>query len=973
MKSIIIISSILLGMLVPAVFSETIQESNRQKTCLNTGWKFHLGDSDKPYYVTDLDDSSWKQISIPHTLKLTSIHLDGCQDDKMQKTFHRDIGWYRKAIQVGNNKKVFLEFEGAHQVTDIWINSQHVGRHSVGGYTPFHFDISSFVKRGQDNQLTLRVDNRVRQDVPPDPGPFDYIKFSGLYRDVYLVETNSVYIPFNWESLDTGIFITTPVVDPVNMNAIIDFKTGVRNETNQTKNITVVTRVINKSGIVILKLKQAESIPARQDRVFKQIGAIEDDLHLWSIEDPYLYRVNTQVLVDGNIVDSLDNRLGIRKFEQDPVRGFVLNNKPIELIGSNRHQHYGYIGDAMPNSLHYKDMYQFKQIGFNVVRTAHYPQDDALLDACDELGILVYEEAPTWIAIPQDPQWYANYESALRTMIRNHRNHPSVVIWGAGINHRGYVPQAVLAAKQEDPTRLTASQSSRWTGWQSSGLSDLFGNMMYGGGIWDRSEPLLAMEGGEGPAVIAEYKRDPLKTGMISWSAHAYYTFHGSNNKTDRTRNGMMTVFRQPKWGGLMWYPSEMYDAPYLYIDGLWKKDITMLTVYSNAVEVQLLVNDQPFMKQKPSADSKYEGLDHPPFHFNIEEFKPGKLTAQGISEGKIVSSQTIRTPQTPSGIKLVMDTEGRKFVADGADILVGYAHVTDKNGTTCKDAQSTITFSVSGPASIVGDAVDIGANPIAAQRGTAPVLIRADIKPGKVTITAKAEGLESDSLTIETIAKKNDMMAVYAGPIYDFEKIRVDLGASDQLVQFDWIAWNGIDNQSTEKYFDDLGGFTASLKPASKDGILRWLGEMNVIGKYGFAYGEGVIAIDPQGLILEFEDLPRGTYKIKTWHHAPSSNTDSMDPNKEKLKQVNIHKLPYAKELSISVAHAGSNVALKTPVTDGKEMQFESVAVPESFFVSDGVNPVTILFKDPQEEKGVWFNAFELSQWHENLLLQGL
>jgi len=940
-------------------------ETSRVKQCINTAWSFHLGDPDEALFKTELDDSAWEEVSLPHTLKLTSINLDGCQDSKYQPTFHRDVGWYRKQLPVTKDKqkKVFLEFEGAHQVTDLWINGHHVGQHAVSGYTPFHFDISAFVKRGKINQITLRVDNRVRQDCPPDPGMFDYVKFSGLYRDVYLVETDPLHITFNWEALDAGIFITTPVVDPVHMNTIIDFKTVVRNEHKKAKAATVVTRVIDRDSLVVLKLETTETVIPGQNRVFKQIGALEDDLHLWSIEDPYLYRVNTMVVLGDKPVDVQENRLGVRKFELDPVRGFLLNQKPIKLIGFNRHQHYGYIGDALPNSLHYKDMWQFKQLGFNVVRTAHYPQDNALLDACDELGILVYEEAPTWTAMSQNPKWYENYEASTRIMIRNHRNHPSVVIWGAGINHRGYVPQAVLASKQEDPTRLTASQSSRWTGWQCSGLSDIFANMMYGPGIWDRSEPLLAMEGGSGPQVIAGYKRDPLKTGMISWTAHAYYTFHPSRNKEDRTRSGAMTVFRYPK-SGIRWYPSELTESPYLYVKEQWQANIKTLTVYSNAEEIELVVNGRSLIRQTPSSLEKYSGVDHPPFFFEIKDFELGELLVRGMNGNKVLITETLHTPEKAQGIKLVMDTAGRDFVADGADILVGHAHLIDKNGTLIKDTPATIRFSVSGPASVVGDGVDIGANPLKTKGGIAPVLIRAGQTPGTITITAQAEGLTSDTVTFTTRAKNNDCIAALARPIYDYEKLCVDIGAQDQLVQFDWTPWYGVDNQASTQTFAALGGFTATLRPASPDGILRWLGEMNVIGKYGFVYGEGVVAVDPAGLILEFKDLPQGTYKLRTWHHAPRSNTDSMDPNKNKLKQQTIHKLPYAAHLDIAVTDAGSQAQSSTPVTEGKEMQFEPVAVAETLLVSDGKS-VKVTFKDPLATKGIWLNAFELSQWH--------
>ncbi|TFG71895.1 MAG: glycoside hydrolase family 2, partial [Anaerolineales bacterium] len=172
-------------------------DAKRSKFRLNTGWRFHLGDVPGAMHM-DYNDSTWDVVTIPHTLKLTSLNLDGCDDDKTQPTFHRDIGWYRNALTVDADplRKVFLEFEGAHQVTDAWVNGQHVGQHAIGGYTPFHFDVTPFVNRQSPNIVALRVDNRKNPDVPPDPGPFDYIKFSGLYREVYLVQTEGLYIPF---------------------------------------------------------------------------------------------------------------------------------------------------------------------------------------------------------------------------------------------------------------------------------------------------------------------------------------------------------------------------------------------------------------------------------------------------------------------------------------------------------------------------------------------------------------------------------------------------------------------------------------------------------------------------------------------------------------------------------------------------------------------------------------------------------
>ncbi|WP_347840709.1 glycoside hydrolase family 2 TIM barrel-domain containing protein [uncultured Draconibacterium sp.] len=946
---------------------EGYPQTQRTKQKLNSGWKFHLGDAGESFYTSGFDDSDWEEVNIPHTLKLTTINLDGVLDDKTQPTFHREVGWYRKTIKVGANpfKKVFLEFEGAHQVTDLWVNGKHVGQHVLGGYTPFIFDVSDVVNYGEENQVTLLVDNRVNDVVAPDPGPFDYIKFSGLYRDVYLVETDCMRITFNIESINSGVTITTPSVDPVNLNATINIKTAVKNESKIARTATVVNRVIDQEGFVVLKLEETQNIVPGAELVFNQIGGIEENVQLWDVEHPYLYKVNTLVLENGVAIDAVDNPLGIRKFELDPEKGFKLNGKVIELIGYNRHQHYGYIGDAMPNSLHYKDMLDFKNMGFNVMRCAHYPHDDEIMRACDELGILVYEEAPTWISISQKKEWYTNWEQAARVMVRNHRNHPSVVIWGAGINHRGAVPQAHYAIKQEDPTRLTASQSSRWTGWQTSWVTDIYANMNYGPVMWERNEPLLAMEGGSGPEVIAQYKRDPMMPGMISWVAHAYYTFHDIGNFDDRTRAGMWDSFRYIKRQDLMWYPTELKDTPMIYFPDQWEEGIQQLTIYSNCPEIELFVNDNSIGKYRPSSALKYQGLDHPPYEITVKNFEPGKLTAKGLQYGKVIAEETIYTPGKPAAIRFWLDNEGRNFVADGSDILVGHAEVVDANGMIIRDSEAEIKFEISGDAKIVGDTENIGSNPLKVKRGGASVLIQAGKNPGKIMVTASSQGLKPATASVQTIADETNMVLRNAYSIYDFEKVKVDMGAADQLLQFGWLPWNGNDNETSEIAIKELGGFKAEVKTASGAGVLRWLGEMNVIGKYGFVYGEGVLGIDDEGLELVFSGLTAGKYKLKSYHHAPRSNTDSMDPNREKLKTVRIHTLPYARSINARVNNKNGQKEIKNIlVSEGQELQFKNPnpGHAEVIFETDG-SPVSFVFSDDSTSKGVWLNGFELSE----------
>lgn len=935
-------------------------ETARTKACINVGWYYHLGDVPGAE-AQEFDCSDWETVSVPHTLKLTSLALDHCDDDKTQATFHRHIAWYRRTIQVSANAdKVFLEFEGAHQVTDAWVNGQPVGRHAIGGYTPFHFDISAQVQAGK-NVIALRLDNRRRQDTPPDPGPFDYVKFSGLYRDVYLVETSALHVTFPWEDFYAGVFVTTPTVDPLNRNATVALRTTVRNEHAQARLCTVLSRVVDREGLAVLRLRTEATIPAGADHTFNQCGGIEEDLHLWSCEDPYLYRVNTVIYDGQRAVDCVENPLGIRSIELNKHEGFLLNGKPVKMIGANRHQHYPYIGDAVPDALHFKDVWQFKQIGFNIIRTAHYPQDNALLDACDKLGILVYEEPPTWISIG-DEAWFDNLEQAARRMVRNHRNHPSVVIWGAGINHRGYVPRLHYATKQEDPTRWTGSNNSEWTGWQTSGVCDLYTNMDYGGiKDWSGDEYLFAMEGRGNQSAVSKYKSDPLRLGLTSWTAHAYYTFHLGPNRDNRMRSGMMDGFRTPSLNG-RWYRAEMTDDPVVIIGDTWKTGIEKLRVYSNCEEVELRVNDRVLARQGPVDDRRMAHLKSPGFEFEINDYQPGELVALGLIDGEVKARDRVRSPGEPVALQLHLDMEDREFTADGADIVMAYARVVDRKGTFIRDTEKPVHFTVRGPARIVGDAIFPDTNPMRPTRyGSAPALIRASTQPGLITVRAEAPGLQAAEATVTSVPFREDRIAAAAQPIYDHEKVRVDLGEEGQLVQFGWTPWYGENGVDAVLDLPGLGGFRATLRTGSDEGITRWLGEMNVKGFHGFVIGEGVCVIDPQGLLLEFSGLPAGRYRLKTYHHAPRSNTNSMDPNRERLKTLKIHEIPVASQLAVQVAGDTTPVML----TSGTQLPETGPGTAVVNFVAQDQSPVTVRITDAQNAKGIWLNGFELQEAH--------
>ncbi len=970
--------------------AEGYPTTDRTKLLLNDDWRFHLGDPDARYYLTSTDDAKWERVTVPHTLELTDIKLNDYTDSKVQETFMRKVGWYRRDIMVSkSDRKVYLEFEGVHQVTTLWVNGRKVGVHSVGGYTPFNFDITEYVKRGVKNQITVLADNRISTVSPPDPGPFDYVKFSGLYRDLYLVEKNQLHITSNLESMTSGVTITTPSVDCANGNATIDIRTEIHNESKREQKATLVQRVVDAEGEVVLKLSETMRIPAGGRYRAAQIGGVDDDVKFWSPDDPYLYRVNTTLYdATGAAIDVVDNRLGLRKIEYNHESGFRLNDKNITLIGFNRHQHFAYIGDAVPNSLHYRDMIQLKQMGLNCMRTAHYPHDDEIIKACDELGILVYEEAPTWISISTEKEWFENFRRATQAMIRNHKNSPSVIIWGAGINHRGAVPESQFVAKQEDPTRLTASQNSRWSGWQTSSWTDIFGNMNYAPGIWGREEPILAMEGWYGPEALASYFSDPMKTGMISWTAHAYYTFHkfkGDDSPKICTRLGIMDAFRYPKDDKFYWYAAEMRSEPYIYVRDAWTEDVKMLTIYSNASEIELKINGRSVGRYRPSKSLKYNGLKHAPFEIANLKFEAGELEAVGYRGGVEYVSTTVHTPTAATQLNLKMDHYGVDLKADGNDIVVVHAEVLDKNGMRIRDYEGEITFSVKGDATIVGDEIEEGFNPVEIRNGVGSALIRAGKSKGKITITAESKGLSASSVEVESVDYELDQMVANSYVINDRESVMVDLGGENQLVQFGWTAWScgdGKDDKSVSVSIRPavLGDYVAGDTPSATDssdivargegvytftiksasnGILRWMGEMNVIGRDGFVYGDGVLASDKKGVTLTVEDLPVGRYAIRSYHHAPRSNTNEMDPNLERLKTESIHKLPYSKSISISVN--GEQQLSRVATSSGNSQQYDDPTTATVYFEVKKSGEKVVIQYEPQDNiSGVWLNGFE-------------
>jgi beta-galactosidase len=402
------------------LFSLSTEAQERISSSINNNWQFFKGDTTKKIL-----ENRWMPVSIPHTWNAQDV-----MDD--EPGYYRGDGWYKKTIYVPagwKEKDVYLYFEGAAQVTEVFINGKPAGKH-IGSYNAFSFPISNYLNYSSEgnaaNELLVKVNNSHDENIPPLSADFSF--YGGLYRDVYLKAISKVHFDAgNYAS--TGVFITTPTVTA--NNATVNIKGAFMNGSNSKRNIVVSQKIFDASGKLFAEQKSVfKTNPGQKVDFLQDIKDIKGQ-HLWSIEDPYLYRVVSTIAdaATNEKLDEVSNALGFRWFVFDATNGFFLNGKWVKLIGASRHQDYKGLGNALPDAMHVQDVQLLKQMGGNFLRIAHYPQDPSVLEACDRLGILTSVETPIVNRITETEEFSNNAKQMHLEMIRQNYNHPSLVMW----------------------------------------------------------------------------------------------------------------------------------------------------------------------------------------------------------------------------------------------------------------------------------------------------------------------------------------------------------------------------------------------------------------------------------------------------------------------------------------------------------------------------------------------------------------
>jgi beta-galactosidase len=786
--------------------------SGREVFNFNVGWRFQTGDlkdAEKP----DFDDSDWEIVSCPHTVRLMPAEGSGGRN-------YQGAAWYRKHFKVDKSLKdklITIYFEAAMGKSQVYLNGKKVLEH-LGGYLPFSIELTQYgVCAGDDCLIAVMTDNSDDKSYPPGKKQpaLDFTYHGGIYRDVWMIAVNKIHITdpnVAGKTAGGGVFIRFGEI--TKKKAQVFVLTDVKNETAVTQTLVVENRILGSENFPALKRTPSARTEIRlqpgESRQIKQEIIVKDP-DLWSPDTPYLYRLATSVYDSKNrSLDGGITRIGLRKIEFKGIDGLWLNGEPADkLIGGNRHQDYAYVGNAVPNSQHRRDAKRLRDAGCRIVRVAHYPQDPSFMDACDEFGIFVIVATPGWQYWNNDPKFAELDYDDIRHMVRRDRNHASVLMWEPILNETRFPLEFALKAQQivheEYPGASCAADN------HSAGVADNY-EVVYG---WPRDvgnfkQPVFTREFGEN--VDDWYAHNTNNRASRNWGEHAlliqalqlakaydemypesrqfiggalWHPFdHQRGYHPDPYWGGIMDAFRQPKYSYYMFKSQVDADlkhplsetGPMVFIaHELSPFSSPDVTVFTNCEEVRLIVYEQDtLILRVPEA-----GMPHPPVTFkNIFDFNQMRelpyvkkqwqkvsLVAEGLIGGKVVCSTKKMPSRRSNKLRLFLDNEGQYLQADGSDFIPVICEVTDDEGNVRRYAKERILFSVEGEGEIIGDALT-GANPREVEFGSAPLLVRSTVTPGKIKVSARVlfEGENApSSASIEFESVKPNLQLVYS------------------------------------------------------------------------------------------------------------------------------------------------------------------------------------------------------------------
>lgn len=798
--------------------------TGRSVYSMNPAWRFYKGTPKGDPSKVDYDDKDWLVVSLPNGIEYVAENASGCVN-------YQGVVWYRKHFKLEkkfSDKKLFIHFEAIMGKSSIYINGKLVKEH-FGGYLPVVIDATDVLKVGEDNIIAVMADNSDDPNYPPGKpqNMLDYTYFGGIYRDCWLVSTDHVFITDpNFENITAGggFFFANKEVSKRQSKS--SFSLHVKNDgiSDFTGKIEIIFE--DKKGKKISKIYKPVTINSKGSKTIQDDIVIKNP-YLWTPSDPNLYNVYVRIYdKKGNVIDGYRQRVGIRSVEFKGKDGFYLNGEPYNkpLIGANRHQDFAVVGNAVSNSAHWRDAKKLKDLGLEIIRNSHCPQDPAFMDACDELGLFVIVNTPGWQFWNEAPIFKQRVFQDISNMVRRDRNHPSVCLWEPILNETWYPVDFAKEAKELIETEIpypfvysACDDEARGAQFYNvqfchpkkdkSKMNDsiTYFTREWGDNVDDwsshNSPSRVDRSWGEYPMLVQAnhyakpyyeytcynslyeaFNKNRQHIGGALW--HPFD--HQRGYHPDSFYGGIMDAYRQPKYSYYMFKSqrdnkknekSISETGPVLFIandmNPFSPRDVS---VFSNCDEVRLRYTaDGKFKSLKRDKNSK--GIPSPILVFEDSwEFQKDKaitrerrpqdvfIEAQGLIDNKVVITNKIYPARRAEQIRLKVDSEGLRLKADGSDFVVVVAEMTDKNGNVKRLNNDYIKFEVSGEGRILGDD-KIMANPKQIKWGSAPILVQSTTNPGKIRIKASvlfrgSQKAVSDEIEIETV--KSPIVMIY-------------------------------------------------------------------------------------------------------------------------------------------------------------------------------------------------------------------
>lgn len=775
---------------------------------MDDNWKFHLGHASDPskdfayrlaniYSKTgnvgetaiavDFDDSNWRTLDLPHDWVVELPYHKSDNKDVMSHGYkpvggsfpETSVGWYRKAFNVESSdsaKKFIIQFDGVFRDSEYWINGHYLGNNE-SGYIGVSYDITDFLNYGGENILVVRVDASQYEGW--------FYEGAGIYRHVWLHIHDKLHI------VPEGLFIYT---ETQNGKTRVLVENKIQNFYSDDMTLSLQCKVADRNGNIIALGEETGLEIESYGEVIIMDGILFENARLWSLDDPYLYRMISEIRSNGEIIDRITTRFGVRDIRIDPEKGLFLNGKHIKIYGVNCHQDHAGVGSALPDYLQYYRIRLLKELGANAYRTSHNPPTPELLEACDSLGMLVMDE--TRLLNSGD-----EYLDQFRRMVLRDLNHPSVFMWSIGNeeqwvqrNETGKrIAKSMLAELNKlDPTRLAtygADLPNHFTGinevipvrgfnYRIHAIDDYHNDHPW--------QPIIGTEMGSTVTTRGIYEKDTVNCYLPDhdlnapwWASLAEYWwsiaaerdwFLGGFVWTGFDYRGEPTPFHWPNVNshfGIMdmcGFPKNLYyyyqswwtDKDVLNISPHWnwqgrEGDTIEVWVNTNAEQVELFLNGRSLGEKdmKPNSHLRWKVA-----------YEAGTLKAVASKKGRTFSASR-STSGKPYRVVLVPDRDS--ILADGKDATVVNVHVVDEQGREVPDAMNLINFHIGGGGKIIGvgngdpssheaDKVLNGQYKRRLFNGKCQAIIQSDARQGEIKLRATSGELIEHTVIISCI-----------------------------------------------------------------------------------------------------------------------------------------------------------------------------------------------------------------------------